>query len=86
MCTAYKSHADIHTKGFLKHSLTTYYTSGPNKDAVSLSWDMIMGHMSCCGVENYQDFQTAKLFVDQASSEGLGRKVIILWELNQSSN
>ena len=35
-----------------------------------------MGHMSCCGVDGYQDFQTAKLFVDAASAEGLRRQVM----------
>jgi len=75
LCTAYKTHTDTHTKGFLKHSLTKYYTIGAEKNAVSLSWDMVMGHMSCCGVDGYQDFQTAKLFVDAASAEGLRRQI-----------
>lgn len=75
LCTAYKSHADTHTKGFLKHTLETYYTTGSNKDAVTHSWDLIMSHMQCCGVDNYHDFQTAKLFVNAASIEGFGRKI-----------
>jgi len=75
LSTIYKSHAEHHSKGFLKSTLSKYYTIGDNKDAVSLSWDMIMAQMSCCGVDGYEDFRTAKLFVQQASSEGLGRQV-----------
>jgi len=73
--TIYKSHADHHSKGFLKSTLQKYYTIGDNKNAVTLSWDMIMAHMSCCGVDGYEDFRTAKLFVQKASAEGLSRQV-----------
>jgi len=75
LCTIYKSHADHHSKGFLKSTLNMYYTIGDNKNAVTLSWDMIMAHMSCCGVDGYEDFRTAKLFVQKSSAEGLGRQV-----------
>jgi len=75
LCTMYKSHADHHSKGFLKSTLAKYYTVGDNKDAVTLSWDMIMAQMSCCGVDGYEDFRTAKLFVQKSSAEGLGRQV-----------
>jgi len=75
LCTLYKSHADHHSRGFLKSTLSKYYTIGDNKDAVTLSWDMIMAQMSCCGVDGYQDFRTAKLFVRKSSAEGLGRQV-----------
>merc|ERR1719184_525180 len=37
LCTMYKSHADHHSKGFLKSTLAKYYTVGDNKDAVTLS-------------------------------------------------
>ena len=74
----YKSQADHHSKGFLKSTLSKYYTIGDNKDAVSLSWDMIMAQMSCCGVDGYEDFRTAKLFVQKSSSESLGRQVLVL--------
>jgi len=75
LSTMYKSHADQHSKGFLKSTLAKYYTIGDNKDAVTLSWDLIMAQMSCCGVDGYQDFRTAKLFVQRSSAEGLGRQV-----------
>jgi len=75
LCTIYKSHADKHSMGFLKSTLTKYYTIGDNKNALSLSWDMVMAHLGCCGVEGYEDFRTAKLFVQRSSAEGLGRQV-----------
>jgi len=75
LCTIYKSHADKHSMGFLKSTVTKYYTIGDNKNALSLSWDMVMAHLGCCGVEGYEDFRTAKLFVQRSSAEGLGRQV-----------
>jgi hypothetical protein len=75
LCTIYKSQADDHSKGFLKTTLSNHYTTGTNKDAVTHSWDLVMAHMSCCGVDGAEDFKTAKLFVQKSSSEGLGRQV-----------
>ena len=71
----WKPETDLSPKGFLEHSLTKYYTIGKNKDAVSLSWDMIMATMGCCGVNGGQDFKTSKLFVMASSAEGLDREV-----------
>ena len=76
LCTLYKSQADHHSKGFLKSTLSKYFTTGDNKDAVTLSWDLIMAQMSCCGVDGYEDFRTARLFVEKSSAEGLGRQVL----------
>ena len=78
LCTLYKSQADHHSKGFLKSTLSQYYTTGANKDAVTLSWDLIMAQMNCCGVDGYQDFRTARLFVQKSSAEGLGRQVLVV--------
>jgi len=73
--TLYKSQAEHHSKGFLKSTLSKYYTTGDHGNAVSLSWDLVMAHMNCCGVDGYTDFRTAKLFVEMSSREGLGRQV-----------
>ena len=78
LCSIYSSQAQQHTKGFLRSSLSKYYTIGETKDAVSLSWDIVMAHMRCCGVEAPDDFRTAKLFVQKASAERLGRQVSIM--------
>jgi hypothetical protein len=42
----YKSQAEHHSKGFLKTTLSKYYTTGTNKDAVTHSWDLVMAYMS----------------------------------------
>ena len=34
-----------------------------------------MAHLSCCGLDGYQDFRTARLFTQKAGIEGLGRQV-----------
>jgi len=75
LCAMYKTQAEHHSKGFLKTTLSKYYTTGNTKDAVTLSWDLIMAHMSCCGVDGFEDFRTAKLFVEKSSTEGLGRQI-----------
>jgi len=75
LCTLYKAKADEHTKGFLHHTLTEHYTIGNKKDAVGLSWDLVMAHLGCCGVTGSQDFASAKKFVIDTSQEGLGRTV-----------
>lgn len=79
LVTVWKPETDLSPKGFLEHSLTKYYTIGKNKDAVSLSWDMIMATMGCCGVNGGEDFKTSKLFVMAASAEGLDREVRAVW-------
>jgi len=75
ICTIYKSQASHHSRGFLKTTLTQYYTAGSNKDAVTVSWDMVMAGVGCCGVDGYQDFRTAKKFVEASAAEGLGRQI-----------
>lgn len=73
--TFYKSQADEHTKGFLKSTLNKYYTTGTEEDAVTRGWDVVMSQMSCCGVDGYEDFRRARLFVEASNTEGLGRQV-----------
>jgi len=75
LCSIYKSQATDHSKKFLKSSLSDHYSSSHNKNGVSLGWDMVMAHLSCCGVEDYTDFDTAKIFIEKSKLEGLGRKV-----------
>jgi len=71
--TFYKPQADQHTKEFLKESINQYYTTGGEEDAVTRGWDLVMSQLSCCGVESYEDFKTARKFVDASRKEGLGR-------------
>jgi len=75
LTVSYRTHADEQTRQFLKNSLSTSYTVGSNKNTVTLSWDIVMANMQCCGVNNYSDFRDASLFVESAREEGLGRMV-----------
>ena len=75
MITLYKQQADHHSQEFLKNTLSKHYVSGPGKDGVSLAWDLVMAHLGCCGLEDYKDFSSAKLFQQFAAAEGLGRQV-----------
>eukprot|EP00091_Calanus_sinicus_P012514 TRINITY_DN28144_c0_g1_i1.p1 TRINITY_DN28144_c0_g1~~TRINITY_DN28144_c0_g1_i1.p1 ORF type:complete len:121 (+),score=38.97 TRINITY_DN28144_c0_g1_i1:559-921(+) len=34
-----------------------------------------MAQISCCGVDGYQDFRTARHFVQKSGAEGLGRQI-----------
>lgn len=72
--------ANDHTRGFLKSTINKYYTIGDTdetnpKDAITIGWDIVMAQMKCCGVDNWEDFRTARLFVEASSLEGLGRQV-----------
>jgi len=71
----YKPQADNHTKDFLKETINQYYTTGNEEDAVTRGWDLVMSHLSCCGVDSYEDFKTARKFVEASRIEGLGRQV-----------
>lgn len=71
----YQKQADQQGRMLLKNSLITSYTGRPNRNTVTLSWDLVMANMKCCGVNNYTDFLEARQFVNNAREEGLGRKV-----------
>jgi len=70
----YKGEADEHTRNLLKSSLSTYTTEAP-RDAVSVSWDLLMSSQQCCGVNNYTDFGSARKFQEASRQERIGRIV-----------
>ena len=49
---------------------------------MTLSWDLVMSNMECCGVNNYTDFLEARQFVAASREEGVGRKVKELFILH----
>lgn len=49
----------------LKSSLTKYYAPPEKEDAVTLVWNHIMAQMSCCGVNNYKDFDESPKWLDR---------------------
>ena len=66
----------------LKRSLSTSYTARSSRNTVTLSWDLVMSNMECCGVNNYTDFLEARQFVAASREEGGGRKVKKLFILH----
>lgn len=75
LAVVYKNEADEHTRGILRTSITQYYGSHTNRNAVTLSWDLVMSQMECCGVNNYTDFKEAGLFLEGNRQEGINRQV-----------
>lgn len=74
MIVIYKGQADDQTRGFLQTSLASYSTDSP-RDALSVSWDLVMSSQRCCGVNNSTDFSHAARFQDAVLREARGRKV-----------
>jgi len=75
LAAAYQTQADQHTRTVLRKSLTDLYSNSNNRNAVTVGWDLIMSQMDCCGVNNYTDFQTARLFNQQNREENINRVV-----------
>jgi len=71
----YRQQADDQIRTFLKRSLSTSYTARSSRNMETMTWDLVMSNMECCGVNNYTDFRDATKFVDAARKEGVGRTV-----------
>ena len=72
---AYREQADQQARAALRRSITESYTTRQYRDPVTLSWDLVMASMQCCGVNNYTDFHSAAKFQAGSLEEGLGRKI-----------
>ena len=75
LCVAYREQADQQVRRTLRRSITESYTSQQYRDPVTLSWDLVMASMQCCGVNNYTDFHSAAKFQAGILEEGLARKI-----------
>ena len=75
LSVVYRKQADEQGRMLLKKSLSTSYTGRSSRNTITLSWDLVMSNMECCGVNNYTDFLEARQFVAAAREEGGGRKV-----------
>ena len=71
----YRKQANDQARLILKQSFSTSYMGRSSRNSLTLSWDLVMSTMQCCGVNNYTDFRDATQFVSAARMEGLGRKV-----------
>lgn len=56
---AYKHKVKNETKQFLQSTITTYYSTDEHRDVVTLMWNNVMVQMSCCGVNDFKDFETS---------------------------
>ena len=45
LAAIYSNEAESHTKEFFQHTIRKYYTTRDRKDAVTLSWDFMMGEV-----------------------------------------
>ncbi|RZF38123.1 hypothetical protein LSTR_LSTR005484 [Laodelphax striatellus] len=59
---ACKGKAEAETKTFLKSTVKDYYSTNDKADVVTVTWNILMAQMSCCGVDDYKDFQTSEKF------------------------
>ena len=62
LCVVYRHQADQELRAGLVRSISSSYTTASHRDPVTLSWDLVMASMQCCGVDNYTDFHSAAKF------------------------
>lgn len=75
LATVYRGQAEKHTKEFFQYTISKYYTTKSQRDAVTLSWDFMMSELHCCGVHSYEDFNKAVEFKKYTREEGQGQVV-----------
>lgn len=56
LAAIYRVKAEEQTRTLLKSSINSYYATPDKADAVTLMWNHLMAQMSCCGVDDYRDF------------------------------
>jgi len=84
LAAVYKSHAENHTREFFLHTLKKYYTTKERRDAVTLSWDFMMAELKCCGVNGFEDFQSAEEFSKYANGQVVPETCCKLKDYTQS--
>ncbi|XP_067644929.1 CD82 antigen isoform X4 [Eurosta solidaginis] len=79
----YKDKARAETKMFLQSTITDYYSTQANMDAVTLMWNQLMAQMSCCGVSDYRDFDGSLAWVSNKGNRTLPEVCCILKDVSQ---
>lgn len=74
----YREQAEKQSRDFLEHSIANYYRGGSERDVVSLSWEVAMVGLQCCGVNNYTDFSKARHFRAGAGGQQVPASCCIL--------
>jgi len=82
LAAAYKDRARLETKNFLQSTISRYYSSTENTDAVSLMWNHLMAEMRCCGVENYKDFELSEKWKGQRDNRIVPEACCVLQRRN----
>lgn len=75
---AYKETSRNETKKFLQSTITRYYSTDENTDAVTLMWNNLMAQMSCCGVNDYKDFETSPNWISGKGNRTIPEACCIL--------
>lgn len=84
LAAAYKDRTRSETKSFLQSTITKYYSTGEHTDAVTLMWDQMMGTFSCCGVENYRDFESSESWIANKQNRTIPEACCVLTDVAKS--
>lgn len=66
------------TKTFLQSTITRYYSTTENTDAVTMMWNQIMSTLSCCGVNDYNDFESSNSWTQHKGNRTIPEACCIL--------
>lgn len=69
LAMVYKGKAEEKTRNFLQSTIKSYYKPDRSNDtnAVTVMWNVLMAEMSCCGVDNYLDFNSSPSFKENST-------------------
>jgi len=60
LVTVYKHETERGLKSFLKFTIDKWYSTKDKPNTITVSWNVAMAQLSCCGANNYTDFRTAE--------------------------
>ncbi|XP_032784628.1 CD151 antigen [Daphnia magna] len=56
LAATYQQEAEKEIKSYMMTALKEYYSTQQEADALTTSWNLMQGQLSCCGVNNFTDF------------------------------
>ncbi|XP_025830410.1 CD82 antigen [Agrilus planipennis] len=78
LAAAYKGKADLETRNFLKSTISKYYAVPEKADAVTLMWNHLQAQLSCCGVDDYRDFDSSPKWVAEKGRKQVPESCCVL--------
>ncbi|XP_037080603.1 tetraspanin-1-like [Pollicipes pollicipes] len=60
LATIYKQEAEKGLKSFLQFTISEWYSTKDKPNTITVSWNVAMAQLSCCGANNYTDFRKAE--------------------------